>query len=166
MTLKFGEVQHKYFPETGMLPIIHPCAWIYFMSTICQPFSELMWHASAGGTRPLTLAIYADECEPGNPFRHEHNRLLQCVYWSFVEWPAHILTKAMMWPIFSCVQSQKIALLNGKFSNYMRMVLRTFFAPVGGGSNLSTQWCLIERNGQRTLIKANFGFFIEDLTSF
>ena len=66
------------------LDIVHPLAFLYYLCRISASFGKLMYDCCSSG-HPLRLVLYADEMNPGSPFRPEKSRVLQCIYWAFVD---------------------------------------------------------------------------------
>ena len=78
----YGPVVQKLLldaPGLQYLHIVNPFALIHHLTMISIHFATMMHQCCTPG-RPLRLIIYADEMNPGNPFRPEKSRTLQCIY--------------------------------------------------------------------------------------
>lgn len=115
-------------PRLKYLDIVHPFAFMYYLTTISVAFAKLMYDCCKDNPHPLRLVVYADEMTPGNPFRPEKTRTLQCVYWSFVDWPAHVLCRTFAWPVLCLIRTPIVESLDGGMSYICRMILRVFFS--------------------------------------
>jgi hypothetical protein len=61
--------------ETMQWDIIHPFAFIYYLSTLCAQFAATMAASvSRAQPRPLRFVLYGDELTPGNPLRSDLGR--------------------------------------------------------------------------------------------
>ena len=154
-------VQQVYLglPDMAYWEVCHPFAWLYYMTSISASFAALMMQC-VDGARPLRLVIYADELNPGNPFRPERSRTLMCIYWSFVDWPAHILSRTFAWPCFSLLRSSTIKKIDGGMSYLARSILRIFF-PLEGPS--LERGIFIQSPHGAYMVKAIFAGWLCDL---
>ena len=82
------------------------------MSSLSAAFGEMMRSVCVDG-RPVRIVIYADGLIPGNPFRPEASRKLQCVYWAIVDWPQYVLQRSFAWPVFSLVKQSVVNTISG-----------------------------------------------------
>jgi hypothetical protein len=139
-TTPYGKVVERMkLNATGLkyLDICNPFALLFYLSSMSVAFAALMTDAVArAGGRALRLIIYTDEMCPGNPYRPEKSRTLQCVYWAFADWPAHVLSRTFAWPCLCLIKSSTVANIEGGMSYVCRMLLRIFF-PTGDGHSLS-----------------------------
>jgi len=83
-----------------------------------------------------------------------------CIYWTFVDWPSHMLTRTFAWPCFSILRSTIIADIDGAMSYITRAVLRTFF-PLEGAS--LERGILIQSKDGHYMVRAVFAGFLADL---
>lgn len=119
------------------LDIVNPFAFLWYLCKISYKFAELMYtctQRAASNGFPLRLVIYADEMNPGNPFRPEKSRTLQCVYWAFVDWPAHVLCRTFSWLVFTTIRSSIVTSIEGGMSYICRLILKAFFPADNGTS--------------------------------
>ena len=112
-------------PGMKYLDVVNPFAMMEYLCTISAAFANMMRDVCSSG-KPLSLVIYADEMNPGNPFRPEKSRMLQCVYWAFAEWPAHVLSRTFAWPVLLLLRSSIVESFNGGMSYICRLLLRLF----------------------------------------
>ena len=149
-------------PGLNFLNVCHPFAFLWYLSSISTAFAELMSSAceQAGGYG-LRLVIYVDEMCPGNPFRPEKSRTLQCVYWAFVDWPAHVLSRTFAWPCLCLIRSCVVDQIPGGMSYICRMLLRLFF-PEGDGHSLA-RGVMLPFGDRSCLCHGRFAGFLCDL---
>jgi len=80
--------------------IVNPLALLHVASTT-KYFGKLLQDTFA--SHPCTLAapwkliLYLDEAKPGSQFKQDNKRVLQNVYWSFLEFGAAALSKEDFW---------------------------------------------------------------------
>ena len=141
------------------LNVVNPFAYLYYLSTISQSFSELMHDCCKGG-HPLRLIIYADEMNPGNPFRPEKSRTLQCVYWAFADWPSHVLSRTFSWLVLFTMRSTMVEKIPGGMSYMCRLMLRCFFQEQGHSMD---RGIMLTFNNESFLVTAVFAGFLCDL---
>ena len=141
------------------LDYVNPFAFLHYLTVISESFATLMHDVCTTG-RPLRLIIYADEMNPGNPFRPEKSRTLQCVYWAFADWPAHVLSRTFAWPVLCLVRSTVVAEIEGGMSYLCRVFLRMFF-PEDGHS--LTRGVMLNLKGDVFLVCGVFAGFLCDL---
>lgn len=140
--------------------VCHPCAFLAYMSSISATFCDVLKGCMANG-RPLRLVIYGDEMIPGNPFRPEKARKLMCLYWTFVDFPAWMLTRSFAWPCFSILRSVVMDKLDGGFSYLARIILHYFFPATG--DSLERGIVLKDTSGEAFVVKAIFAGWLCDL---
>ena len=149
-------------PGLKFLDICNPFAFLYYLATISTAFATMMVDCTARAAgRGLRLVIYCDEMCPGNPFRPEKSRTLQCVYWAFVDWPAHVLSRTFAWPCLCLIRASIIAKIEGGMSYICRMLLRIFF-QTGDGHSLS-RGVMIPFGERSCLVTGTFAGFLCDL---
>ena len=160
-TTPYGSVVQKLdlgHPQLPRWDVCHPLARMHYLSTLSHAFGDLMRQTCAN--RDSHIVIYVDECEPGNPFRPEKSRCLQCIYWCFSEWPAWLLKRTFAWPIFAIIRSSLVEVIDGGMSVIARVILRTFFC--GPGDNFSRGVTLVHREGD-FIVRSRFGGWLADL---
>ena len=140
--------------------VCHPIAFLWYMTNISAAFRSIMQAITTDG-RVLRLVIYMDEMVPGNPFRPEKGRKVMCVYWTFVDWPAWMLTRSFAWPCYSILRSSIIDELEGGVPYFARVLLHSFFPEAG--ESLETGVLLKNNHGESYLIKAQFSGWLCDL---
>ena len=137
----------------------HPLALLYHLATLNSAFGELMVNSMQPG-KPMTLVLYMDEITPGNPLRPEKSRTMQAIYWAFLEWPQYILQRVAAWMCFGVLRTTVAEQLAGKMSEFMKIVLHSFF-PEHGPS--LTSGVAIPIGPDRTVIVTGcFGGFLAD----
>ena len=147
-------------PGLKYLDFINPFAFLYYLTMISAAFAALMHDCCRDATRPLRLVIYMDEMNPGNPFRPEKSRTLQCVYWAFVDWPAHVLSRTFSWIVFCTIRSNIVAKIEGGMSFMCRLILRTFFPKTGHSMD---RGIMLNHKSDTYVMTARFAGFLCDL---
>ena len=141
------------------LDYVNPFAFLYYLTMISESFATLMHNACQLG-RPLRLIIYADEMNPGNPFRPEKSRTLQCVYWAFADWPAHVLSRTFAWPVLCLVRSSVVGEIEGGMSYLCRVFMRMVYPEKG---HSLARGVMLNIKGAAFLVCATFAGFLCDL---
>ena len=59
---------------------MNPFACLYYLCSLSSSFASMMRSICGDDISPLRIVIYADGLVPGNPFRPEVSRKLQCMY--------------------------------------------------------------------------------------
>ena len=131
-----GKIKTPYGPLIQSLEInaakckhweyINPFAWLYYVSTTSAAFADMMRDYTVDGNL-LRIVIYSDGLIPGNPFRPEPSRKLNCIYWCIAEWPQYVLQRSFAWPVFSILRESIIHSIPGGLSRLMRLILHVFF---------------------------------------
>ena len=138
---------------------INPLALLYYLSSICVPFGNMMRESNTPGV-PMKIIIYIDEICPGNPLRPEKSRTLQALYWACAEWPQHVLQRTAAWPTFGTIRSTLVSdHLPGGVPALLRRVLTTFWPQDG---NSFSRGISITVANMPLVITAVFGGFLAD----
>ena len=140
--------------------IIHPFAFIWYLSSICDDFAQVMMSSTQSAVnRCLDLILYGDELTPGNPMRSDGGRQAFNFYYGFVNWPRWLLHRKDGWLCFGSLQTRVIDGIVGGVGALMRTILRVFF--VDGTSNCSVGFMFVHK-GETEYCKAKFKGFIAD----
>jgi hypothetical protein len=138
---------------------VHPFAYLSQLTKCSAAFASLMRDAILTFST-LSVIIYVDEIHPGNPLHADVTRKLECIYWTFAEFPQHILQRAECWLIFGVIRSNIVHDMLGDISGLMRKVLNVFW-PSNGASLLTGIVVSIGYETQQVLT-ATFGGFLGD----
>lgn len=107
----------------------NPLCLLYHLSCISAPFASLMRSITTEFV-PLRVVLYIDACEPGDPLRPDNNRKVECLYWTFAEFPQWLLQRSGAWFVFGYIRSKVVAeKLRGGTSELMARVIKAFFEP-------------------------------------
>ena len=94
-------VQRVAIPMTTGSPLawecINPFAFIWYLSTICCGFSDMMANVARGDGHKLRFLLYGDEITPGNLLRVDGGMQSICFYDSFLDWQPWILHRNEGW---------------------------------------------------------------------
>ena len=149
-------------PGLEFLDICNPFALLYYLATLSTAFGAMMYECvEAAAGLPLRLVVYADEMCPGNPYRPEKSRTLQCVYWAFADWPGHVLSRTFAWPCLCLIRSSVIEKIPGGMSYICRLLLRIFY-PIDDGNSF-TRGVMLHVRDVAFVVCAVFAGFLCDL---
>ena len=86
-TTPYGTVvQRTKLDDNYVLPYVHPCAIIYYLTSISKDFATFIGGVlDSQGAKPLSVVVYGDEMTPGNPLRPDAGRTAWQWSFSFVE---------------------------------------------------------------------------------
>ena len=140
--------------------ICHPFALLWYLTSISVNFADMMRKCTTSG-RPLRLVVYVDGLIPGNPFRPEKSRKLECIYWTFVDWPGWLLSRTFAWPCLSIIRSSVVEDLEGGMSYLARVILKIFFPD--DGDSFERGILVNLPSGEPLLVKAIFVGWLADL---
>ena len=138
---------------------MNPFAFLYYLSSLSVSFGSMM-RSICDSANPLRIIIFADAMVPGNPFRPEASRKLQCIYWCIVDWPQHVLQRSFAWPVFSIIKEATLHDIDGGLGRLMRIILRIFF---GDSGDSFTRGVHINDSQGGFVVTAIFGGFLQDL---
>ena len=99
---------------------------IYFSERACF-FKNVFQECLRRRGRDLTLATYADEIVPGDPFAPDTTRKSWCLYVSVLEFGAALLAREESWLPLAVLRSNIVAKVGGGFSCVLRLLLRSWF---------------------------------------
>ena len=129
----YGEVccTSKVQGKSGELEIYHvnPFALLEHAASISL-FSEFLAKLVASDPdHMLDIVYYLDKATPGNDKRPDHGRSCQCVYFTFLQFPAWFRSRRNGWIPFTyiLVEDQKEATLTDPM--LVRFLVRTFDCP-------------------------------------
>ena len=117
---------------TEYIDYVNIFAFLFHLCRISTRFAALLRMCVDAAPRGiLSLVIHGDEMTPGNPYRPEKSRTLQCVYWIITDFPQYVLQRSGAWFLFATVRSTIREKLPGGFAQFMGMVLHNFFKADG-----------------------------------
>jgi hypothetical protein len=145
--------------ELPLWDYVHPLAFMYYLSSISQPFGELLASMIDRAPRGLRLVLYGDEMTPGNPLRTDKGRQLWNFYYAFLEMPSWLLHRKDGWFVFGALRTTIVADVSAGVSALVVKLLKVLF--VNGPANL-TQGIFILHNGGHKVLRASFAGFIGD----
>lgn len=121
------------------------------MANIClaaktRYFSELLRVTFArrppSFEHPWKLCLYADEAKPGAAMKQDNKRVLQNVYWSFLDFGAAALSKEDFWFTACTVRSFDVNKISAKMSQLVAKVLKRFFSTTGNNLRFGVHFTL------------------------
>jgi hypothetical protein len=108
--------------------MLHVCAKTKY-------FGALLSSAAARSpptfAKPWRIIIYSDEITPGNAMKPHNSRMLQAVYWSFVEFGAAALAHEDFWLTAVTLKSTEVLKIDGGMSAVTASILKHFFGDAG-----------------------------------
>ena len=155
-------VQKRYIGVPGLdyWEYCHPLAWMYYVSTLTITFGQMLSACIQDGTA-AHIIIYIDEVCPGNPFRPDKSRTLQCIYWCMSEWPQWLISRSAAWPCLALLRSKFVEWLPGGISGLMRVILEIMFL---GPNSLSEIGVVIQvADNMSLVIRGVFDGILADL---
>lgn len=108
---------------------VNPFAYVYILCNQQPELFRLLCPGEEATCRPIV--VYADEVQPGNPFRPDHGRLTLCVYWVFADLPDQFLSNVDFWFLGTTVRTVLVEKIPGGVSALMTAFLKLCFAPTG-----------------------------------
>ena len=123
--------------ESMSWEIIHPFAYIWYPSSICPAFAQVMATsaANAGARQPLDLVLYGDELTPSNPLRVYGGRQAFCAYYCFTNWPQWLLHRKDGWLCLGYLRTSLIHRVNGSVPIVIRdPILRQWVGELHAGN--------------------------------
>ena len=121
-------VQRVKLTDTYTLDYVHPCAFFYYLSMICEHFCKFINDIlDTIGTRPLRIVVYGDEMTPGNPLRPDEGR--EAWQWSFsiLEFPNHVLHSHAGWIHLTTLRKSVLKDLAGGVPMLAKSILHMLF---------------------------------------
>jgi hypothetical protein len=109
--------------------IVNPFAVLHQLGLVSAEFGNLLSGIiEALMPAPLRIVLYVDECRPGNCLRPDYARKMQCICWTFVDFPGWLLKRTEGWFVLGLLRSSVVAKMPGGVSAVMKKVLRVFFS--------------------------------------
>ena len=128
----YGTVtQRVKLTDDYFMEYVHPCAYFFYLSSICERFSKLINDLlDTVGAQPLNVIVYGDEMTPGNPLRPDDGR--EAWQWSFsiVEFPSHLLRSHAGWVHITTLRSSVLGDLTGGVPTLAKSILNIMFLGV------------------------------------
>lgn len=121
MDLPTGETKSR------SLYYIHPKALIYRVCQINNALFNLFKAIIDVGIHVLQIILFLDGINPGNPVAPDPQKLLQGIYWTFLELPNWFLRRKDSWFAFSLGRELHINNLAGGLSELVTMIIAVFF---------------------------------------
>ena len=114
-TTPYGTVvQRTKLDVDYVLPYVHPCAVLYYLTSISTDFARFIDSLLDNqGTKPLNVVVYGDEMTPGNPLRPDTGRGSWQWSFSIVEFPNHVLHNHEGWIHITTLRSSVLKNLRG-----------------------------------------------------
>ena len=162
------EAQSPYGPLIRPLPdfgsstveVVNPHAYLYHLAKVSDELGDLLLDASVGGTKEVRIVLYMDSICPGNPLRPDKSRTTECLYWTIVDFPDHVLTSSVGWFVFSTTRRTTIDDLGGP-SLFMRAALNEFWTSKAGHADFR-KGVIVDCKRGACLIRASFAGFLSD----
>jgi len=152
--------QNERTPRRRCMWYLSPFALLFTICSVSHEFFLLV-RAARGpdGVSPLSIILYLDGINPGNPLAPDPQLLLQAVYWTFKELPNYFLRRKDAWFVFSLVREVWANKLPGKLSELAKIILLIFFPPSGESFQKGV---IISHGDQAIVVRATFCGFLAD----
>ena len=154
-------LRHVPTVDGSTVEIVNPHAYMFHMANISAELGDLLFDVSAGGTRVVRIVLYMDSICPGNPLRPDKSRTTECVYWTIVDFPDHILVSTLGWFVFSTMRRTTIEDSMGGPSVFMAMTMKQFWSADTDRPNFE-KGVLIDCHRRAFLLRASFAGFLSD----
>ena len=150
--------------RVGELEIYHvnPFALLAYACDSSHLFSEFfagLVRLAAG--QQLSIIYYLDKATPGNEKRPDNGRSAQCIYFSFLEFPAWFLSRRNGWIPFAYVKCEDQKEANITDSELVRFLVRCFGSSVSEHA-FSRGFGVTGPRGTVTIVRANRQLMIAD----
>ena len=106
---------------------LNPFAFVWHLCSINQWLFNLV--AATARNAPggvLSIIVYIDEINPGNPLHPEPGRLIQAIYWTFADFPLWFIRRKASWFTFGLLRSAVVKDMRGYISELLVIVLKVF----------------------------------------
>jgi len=117
--------------ERVTIHYVHPAALLFYMCSVNEEFYTLLKEIAQKYASKLSMLLYVDEVNPGNPQRPDPQKLLQAFYWTIVEMPVWWSRRKNSWFIFAIIRSTLVHALAGDMSELMKEILLLLWPEVG-----------------------------------
>ena len=147
---------------------IHPMAMMFTFCEVARSFAVLLAETlnanPCSPEAPWRMIWYCDEAIPGNVVAPDNQRKTHCVYWSFLEFGAQLLSRAVMWFLGSLIRSGVLKeSVPGGISHIIKHMMMVMFGFVDATINIATSGCLVPLpDGSMQLIFARLHAFCGD----
>ena len=148
-------------PRLPTIEVVNPMAHLHHLAQVCDGFAKLLLDASDGGNREMRIVMYMDTISPGNPLRPDKSRTTECLYWSIIDFPDHVLKRQLGWLVYSTVRTTILERLPGRNTAWMKLALREFFAPAAGRPSFRSGIVVSSRD-RAFMVRCKFAGFIAD----
>ena len=113
-------------PSLNKWGYCHPLAYLHHLSTLSDDLGNAL-EECIHPNEPAHIVLYVDEVCPGNPFRPERSRTIQCIYWFMSDWPEWLLCRSAVWPVFGVLRSTFLEFYPGGISAFWAKIIRLMF---------------------------------------
>ncbi len=116
-------------------------------------------------THPVArLVIYTDEFCPGNALRPDKGSSMECIYYTFLDFPPWWRMRVNGWFFFGALLSKVVGRIEGGMSHVMRHIVSSFFPVLGPSFEVG---CEFRAGGQEfTVSIKKVDLFMEDLDGY
>ena len=115
MEVMVGDKPYKY-------PFLHPCALLQHLCKVRPGLGDIIRESEK-----LKIALYMDECKPGNVLRPDASRSLCCWYWTLIDLPPWFQTRENGWWFFGAFPSKLLPKVRGGNAFLFSRMVSIFF---------------------------------------
>ena len=153
-------VQRLKLSDNYILEYVHPCAYLYYLSTMSKDFSIFIDNIlDKLGARPLSVVVYGDEMTPGNPLRPDAGREAWQWSFSFLEFPNHVLHSHSGWIHMTTLGTSMLKTIVGGVPLLAKSILSILFV---NKTNLKDGFMIKRPDGSLRHIAGKFIGFLAD----
>ena len=127
--------------------VVSPFALMSYLCSKNDALFDLFVATAARTNHRFNIVLYIDEINPGNPLAPDPQKLLQAIYWTFLEFPNWFLRRKDSWFCMSIVKTKLVHKLDGYISELVKHALYELFPPRGDSFQ---RGCSVS-NGHRSL---------------
>ena len=145
--------------KRDILHYANPFALLYYLASLHECFYSLMCRAASQTQGKLRICLYIDGINPGNPLHPDPQKLLQGIYWTFLDFPTWFLRRKDSWFVFCLTRELLVKKLPGYVSEFMKLVLHIFF---GSEAPSFQNGFVLQHREDSMLFTASFEGFMAD----
>ena len=123
----------------------HPAALLTYLCKSAPAFEQFLIEkletVPCSQARPWDIAVFFDECSPGNLLRTDQTRKSMLLYFGVVSWGVQIMSKENNWLLLGLMRAKQLANIPGRLSGLLNVVLSTWFFGAHSASEVGwTVW--------------------------
>ena len=142
------------------LPVQHPLAMLVVAANESEAFAVLIHATLDACDDRISIIVYSDEVTPGQVLQGLHDRKVQAMYWSLLNFGFPTLTNEAAWFTLLSWRSSQVEQLEGSMSHVYKVGLRFFFGTPSGHD--LRQGVVLELRGRSRLVFGDLRMMLHD----